>query len=200
MRAIVGEAEGWRTYAMAHAYTPEAISRAIGAGVRTIEHGNLIDEPTARQMVERAAFLVPTLVTYHAMDELGQKLGFPERSQRKVRDVLQAGFASLEIAKRCGLRMGFGTDLLGETHEQQSREFRLRAEVLTPAEVIRSATVVNAEILNRKGELGVVSEGAYADLLLVDGNPLEDLSLLEDQGAHLALIARGGEIVVDRTR
>jgi imidazolonepropionase-like amidohydrolase len=198
MRAIVEEAAGWRTYAMAHAYTPEAITRAIRAGVRTIEHGNLLDEATAQEMVERGAFLVPTLVTYFAIDELGRKLGFPERSQRKVRDVLDAGVASLEIAKRSGLAMGFGTDLLGETHEQQSREFRLRAEVLTPAEVIRSATLTNAEILNRKGELGVVAEGALADLLLVDGNPLEDLSLLEGQGAHLPLIVRGGEVVVDR--
>ncbi len=198
MRAIVEEAAGWRTYAMAHAYTPEAITRAVEAGVRTIEHGNLIDTATARLMKERGAYLVPTLVTYFAIDELGRKLGFPEVSQRKVRDVLDAGLASLEIARDAGVPMGFGTDLLGETHEQQSREFSIRAQVLSPAEILRSATSVNAEILGRAGELGVVAPGALADLLVVDGDPLENLSLLEEQGKHLPVVVQAGRLVVNR--
>ncbi|MEO2237321.1 MAG: amidohydrolase family protein, partial [Candidatus Poseidoniia archaeon] len=126
MQAIVEEARGWRTYAMAHAYTPEAIGRALAAGVRTIEHGNLIDAATASRMAEAGAFLVPTLVTYYAIDELGRALGFPAASQRKVRDVLDAGLVSLELARDAGVAIGFGTDLLGETHEQQSREFAIR--------------------------------------------------------------------------
>jgi imidazolonepropionase-like amidohydrolase len=166
MRAIVEEAEGWRTYAMAHAYTPAAIERAVRAGVRTIEHGNLLDRETAHLMAERGAFLVPTRVIYYKIDELGRALGFPEVSQRKVSDVLDAGLASLETAKEAGVAMGFGTDLLGETHEHQSEELSIRAEVLSPAEILRSATVVNAEILGREGELGEVVPGALADLLL----------------------------------
>jgi imidazolonepropionase-like amidohydrolase len=169
MRAIVEEAEGWRTYAMAHAYTPAAIERAVRAGVRTIEHGNLLD----------------------------RALGFPEVSQRKVSDVLDAGLASLETAKQAGVAMGFGTDLLGETHEHQSEELSIRAEVLSPAEILRSATVVNAEILGREGELGEVVPGALADLLLVDGDPLRDLSRLQEQGKHLAAVVKGGEVVHD---
>ena len=168
MRAIVEEAQSWRTYALAHAYTPEAISRAIGAGVRSIEHGNLLDAATAARMHEAGAYLVPTLVTYFAIDELGRALGFPAASVAKVKDVLDAGLASLETAKAAGVSMGFGTDLLGETHEQQSREFSIRAQVLSPAEILRSATVTNAEILNRSGELGVIAPGALADLLVVD--------------------------------
>ena len=199
LRAIVEEAEGWRTYAMAHAYTPEAISRAVEAGVRSIEHGNLIDRATAEKMARKGAYLVPTLVTYYALDEFGRKLGFPEASQRKVQGVLDAGLASLEICREAGVPLGFGTDLLGETHEQQSREFSIRAQVLSPAEVIRSATLVNAAILNRSGELGVLAPGAKADLLLVDGDPLRDLTLLEGQGKHLAAILRDGELVVNRT-
>ncbi len=198
MRAAVEEAAGWRTYALAHAYTPEAIRRAALAGVRTIEHGNLIDRETAALLAERGAFLVPTLVTYFAIDELGRQLGFPEASQRKVRDVLEAGLTSLEVAREAGVAMGFGTDLLGETHEQQSREFALRARVLAPAEILRSATLVNAEILNRRGELGVVAPDALADLLVVDGNPLEDLSLLDGQGKHLAAVMKGGTFFVNR--
>jgi imidazolonepropionase-like amidohydrolase len=198
MRAIVEEAEGWRTYALAHAYTPEAITRAVEAGVRTIEHGNLLDRETAGRMREAGAYLVPTLVTYFAIDELGRTLGFPKKSQEKVKDILEAGLASLEIAKAAGIPMGFGTDLLGETHDQQSREFSIRARVLSPAEILRSATVVNAEILRRSGELGVIAPGALADLLVVDGNPLEDLSLLESQGKHLPLIMKGGHIFANR--
>jgi imidazolonepropionase-like amidohydrolase len=198
MRAIVEEAEGWRTYAMAHAYTPEAIRRAVDAGVRTIEHGNLIDRATARHMQAKGAYLVPTLVTYFAIDELGRKLGFPAVSQAKVKDVLDQGLGSLEIAREAGLAMGFGTDLLGETHDQQSREFALRARVLPPAEVIRSATLVNAAILNKTGELGVIAPGALADLLVVDGDPLTNLSLLAEPEKHLAAVVKGGRFAVDR--
>jgi imidazolonepropionase-like amidohydrolase len=198
MHAIVEEAESWRTYALAHAYTPEAICRAIDAGVRTIEHGNLIDPPTAARMHDAGAYLVPTLVTYYAIDEMGRALGFPPASQKKVKDVLDAGLASLEIAKAAGVPIGFGTDLLGETHEQQSREFSIRAQVQSPAEILRSATLINAEILQRSGELGVIAPGALADLLVVDGNPLEDIALLEEQGKHLALVMKGGKVFVDR--
>jgi imidazolonepropionase-like amidohydrolase len=198
MRAIVEEAEGWRTYAMAHAYTPGAIRRAIDAGVRTIEHGNLIDRPTAEAMRAKDAYLVPTLVTYFAIDELGRKLGFPAVSQAKVKDVLDQGLSSLEIARAAGVKIGFGTDLLGETHDQQSREFEIRARALPPAEVIRSATLVNAEILNRSGELGVVAPGALADLLVVDGDPLANLALLAEPEKHLLAVVKAGRFVVDR--
>jgi len=195
MRAIVEEAAGWRTYAMAHAYTPEAIRRAVDAGVRSIEHGNLIDRPTAGRMAEAGAFLVPTLVTYFAIDELGRKLGFPAVSQAKVKDVLDAGLASLEIARDAGVRIGFGTDLLGETHDQQSREFAIRARALPPLEILRSATLVNAELLGRPGELGVVAPGALADLLLVDGNPLADVAPLADPEHHLRAVVKAGALV-----
>ncbi len=198
MRAIVEEAENWHTYAMAHAYTPRAVQRAIRAGVRTIEHGNLIDRATADLMAERGAYLVPTLVTYFKIDELGRALGFPETSQRKVKDVLDAGLSSLELAIEAGVKLGFGTDLLGETHEHQSAEFGIRSKVLSPAEILRSATVTNAEILNRHGELGVIAPGALADLLVVDGNPLRDLSLLEGQGRHLDLIVKAGQVMIER--
>jgi imidazolonepropionase-like amidohydrolase len=198
MRAIVEEAAGWRTYAMAHAYTPDAIRRAVDAGVRSIEHGNLIDRGTAARMREAGAFLVPTLVTYFAIDELGRKLGFPAVSQAKVKDVLDAGLASLELAREAGVRIGFGTDLLGETHDQQSREFAIRARVLPPLEIVRSATLVNAELLGRRGELGVVAPGALADLLVVDGDPLADVAPLAAPERHLAAVVKGGALVVDR--
>ncbi|MBS1106651.1 MAG: amidohydrolase [Deltaproteobacteria bacterium] len=198
MRAIVEEARGWRTYALAHAYTPEAIARAVRAGVRSIEHGNLIDTETAALMAREGAFLVPTLVTYFKIEELGRALGFPAVSQRKVKDVLDAGLASLEIAKAAGVAIGFGTDLLGETHPHQNQEFAIRARVLSSAEILRSATLVNAALLRREGELGVVAAGALADLLVVDGDPLADVTLLAEPGKNLSAVMKGGEFALDR--
>jgi imidazolonepropionase-like amidohydrolase len=198
LRAIVEEARSWRTYAMAHAYTPEAIARAVRAGVRSIEHGNLIDAPTARLMAESGAFLVPTLVTYEKIAELGRALRFPEASLRKVHDVLDAGLGSLEVARAAGVRLGFGTDLLGETHAFQSHEFAIRARAEKPLDVLRAATLTNAELLGRAGELGVIAPGARADLLLVDGNPLDDLSVLDGQGERIPFVMKGGEALVNR--
>ncbi len=198
MRAIVEEAESWRTYAMAHAYTPEAITRAIDAGVRTIEHGNLIDRSTAAAMAQRGAFLVPTLVTYFAINEMGRALGFPEGSLRKLQDVLDAGLVSIEIARDAGVAMGFGTDLLGETHDQQNRELAIRSEVQDPLDILRSATTINARILGEEGVLGVVAAGAHADLIAFRGNPLEDLGMLTRPEESLDLIVSRGAVVTDR--
>jgi imidazolonepropionase-like amidohydrolase len=197
MRAAVEEAAAWRTYVLAHAYTPDAISRAVRAGVRSIEHGNLIDDATAALMAERAAILVPTLVTYYKIVEMGRDLGFPEVSLRKVDDVLDAGLGSLEIAQRHGVPIGFGTDLLGETHEYQSDEFEIRSRVQPPIDILRSVTLVNAQLLERVGELGVIAPGAFADLLLLDGDPLRDLSVLAGQGERIPLVMRGGEVLVN---
>jgi imidazolonepropionase-like amidohydrolase len=194
MRAAVEEASARRTYVSAHAYIPESIARAVTAGVRTIEHGNLIDEATARLMAERGAYLVPTLVTYDQIAELGKSLKFPEESMRKLGDVLDRGLQAVEIALRAGVKVGLGTDLLGETHPAQSKEFLLRARIQSNADVLRSATIVNAEIVQQPGRLGVLVPGAFADLLLVDGNPLEDLAVLTGQGERLPLIMRGGTI------
>ncbi|HMA13368.1 MAG: amidohydrolase family protein [Bacteroidota bacterium] len=195
IRAIVWEAQSWRTYVMAHAYTAEAIARCVEYGVRSIEHANLIDAPTARRCAEAGAFVVPTLVTYDALERFGAELGLPPISLEKLKVVRAAGVQSLEILKVAGVSIGFGTDLLGAMQAHQSREFAIRREVLSPAEVLRSATVVNAALLNAEGDLGVIAPGAYADLLVVDGDPLADLGLLEGQGAHLPAIMKGGRFV-----
>src|SRR6516225_2304354 len=192
VRAIVEEAQAWRTYVLAHAYSPEAIRRSIDFGVRSIEHGNLIDRATAEHVAGAGAFVVPTLVTYDALHRFGRELGFPEVSLQKLGDVREAGLRSLEILQAAGVKIGFGTDLLGPMHRHQSREFMLRAEAMRPFDIIRSATIVNAELLNRAGELGVVAPGARADLIAVDGDPLTDISLLDGQGEHLTQIMKDG--------
>ena len=194
IRAIVQEAEARGTYVLAHAYTAAAIARAVRCGVRTIEHGNLVDAPTAALMAQSGAYVVPTLVTYDALANEGERFGLPKESVAKVADVREAGLRSLEIYKAAGVKMGFGSDLLGESQRLQSDEFRLRAEVLSPAEAVASATVVGAEVLGMPGRLGRLVPGALADILAVDGNPLRDVSCLLGQGERIPLVMKEGAI------
>jgi imidazolonepropionase-like amidohydrolase len=200
IRAAVDEAASRRTYAFAHAYVPDAIIQAVRAGVRSIEHGNLLDAEAARVIADHGSYLVPTLVVYDQVAEFGRQLNFPAASMAKLDMVITAGLSAIETALSAGVKLGFGTDLLGETHDAQSKEFVLRAQVQPAIDVIRSATLVNAELIGRPGELGVVAPGAFADLLVVDGNPLDDLSLLASQGERLDLIVRGGEVIKNDLR
>ena len=197
IRAAVEEATNAGTYVLAHAYTPRAISRAVRCGVRTIEHGNLVDAEAARVMADLGAIAVPTLVTYEALASEGAALGLPAESVAKIETVRTAGLRSLETYAAAGVRMALGTDLLGESHRFQSDEFRLRAGVLGNAEALRAATVHAAHVLQQDGQLGVIAPGATADLLLVDGNPLQDISVLLGQGEHLKLIVQDGKVVKD---
>ncbi len=194
----VWEAKAWRSYVLAHAYTPESIARAVRLGVRSIEHANLIDQPTASLMAEKGAFAVPTLVTYEALADEGPSLGLPPESQRKLKDVREAGLGSLEILKRAGVRMGFGTDLLGAMHRRQSDEFVIRRQVLPAAEVLRQATSANAALVQREDELGVVQPGALADLILVEGDPIADIGVLTGQGERIPFVMKAGEALIDR--
>jgi len=197
IRAIVEEASGRGTYVMAHAYTAAAIARAVRCGVRTIEHGNLVDAPTAALMAELGAYAVPTLVTYDALANEGESFGLPKESVAKVADVREAGLRSLEIYRKAGVKMGFGSDLLGESQRLQSDEFRLRADVLSPAEAIASATVVGAEVLGMPDRLGRLVPGALADILVVDGNPLRDVECLLGQGERIPLVMKEGVVQFD---
>lgn len=197
IRAITAEADAAGTYVMAHAYTPRAIQRAVRCGVRTIEHGNLLDEETAQVMLEHGAFLVPTAVTYEALANDGPRFGFPTELMPKIDNVRSAGKRALQIAHEAGVPMAFGSDLLGECHDQQANELRIRADVLGSHAALRAATTVAARVLNQPDTLGVVKAGAFADLLFVDGNPLDDIGVLLDQGARLKAIMKNGEWVKD---
>jgi len=168
--------------------------------VRSIEHGNLIDGETARHVAAHGAYVVPTLATYDALARFGRELGIPEVSIAKVDDVRGAGLAALGHLREAGVKIGFGTDLLGAMQIHQSREFSIRAEAMSALDIIRSATVINAEILQMEGKLGIVEPGAFADLIAVDGDPLADLGLLQEQGAHLPLIMKGGRIFKNELR
>jgi len=198
IRAVVEEAEAANRYVAAHAYTARAVNRAVEAGVRSIEHGNLLDDESVRLLRAHDAYLVPTLVTYWALEREGMEHGLPRDSREKVDAVLGAGLSALERAARGGVRIVYGSDLLGGMHRHQSSEFRLRAEVQPALEVLRSATTVAADLLGLTGEIGVVAPGAHADLLVVDGDPLEDAEVLAEPSAHLRAVVQGGRLVVDR--
>jgi len=198
IQAAVEEATNWGKYVAVHAYSSQAVMRAVTAGVRTIEHGNLIDEPTAATMAREGAFLVPTLIAYDSMRRRGRDYGLSEYSLQKNEVVLAAGLRSVELARNAGVKIGFGTDLLGQLQNDQCREFLIRAELMKPAEIIYSATIVNAEILQRAGELGELVPGAFADLIVIDGDPLADLNLFQDEGRHLSAIMKGGRFYKNR--
>ena len=190
--AATSEAHSFGRYVLAHAYTPEAMRRAVENGVRTIEHGNFIDDATATLIATKKRFLVANLVTYVAMKERGAALGMTAEMLAKNDRVLEAGLRSLEICKRAGVSVGYGSDLLGSLQQEQSREFVVRSEVLSPIVIIRQATLVGAEIVREENRLGVFEPGARADVLVVDGDPVRDLALLLDQGAHLSVIMQRG--------
>lgn len=194
IRAIVDEAEAANTYVMAHAYTARAIRRAIECGVRTIEHGNLVDAETAQLMAEKGAFAVPTQVTYEMLAEHGAKAGLPAESVAKIEDVRQAGRNALRLFADAGVEMGYGSDLLGDMHQYQAFELKIRAELLGNLAAIRSATSTAAKILQQEGQLGCIKAGAIADLLVVDGDPLQDIECLVGQGEQLAMIIQAGAI------
>ncbi|MEU9889787.1 amidohydrolase family protein [Sphaerisporangium sp. NPDC051011] len=190
IRAVCDEASRRGSYVAAHAYSPEAIAHAVENGVRTIEHGNLLDAPTAGLMAGHEAFLVPTLVAYDAMDRRGAELGLAPVSQEKNREVLDAGRRAIELARAAGVRIGFGSDLMGVLEDEQLTGLRLQVEVEGPVAALRSATSVNAEIIGRP-DLGRVEVGATADLLILDGNPFDDPSVLWAGPGNRTVIQNG---------
>jgi imidazolonepropionase-like amidohydrolase len=195
LEAIVEEAHMAGTYVSAHLYTDDAIRRCVEAGVHSLEHCNLITPETAALAAAKGAVAVPTLVTYDKLASEGASLGFPPDSIAKVENVRAAGMDSLGIMRKAGLAMAYGSDLLGEMHRHQSEEFVIRGRALPAHEVIASATHVAAKLLRMEGKLGTVAPGAHADLVVVDGDPLKDLSLLTAQGRYIPLIMKGGAFV-----
>lgn len=199
LRAAVEAAENWGTYVTVHAYTPAAIQRAIAAGVRVIEHGHLMDEATAKLMAEKGIWL--------SIQPFPEEIAavFPPGSDQaeKAREVVEGTDRAYALAKKYRLKTAFGTDVLfSRALAQVQGGFIVRlTRWYTPVEALVMATSTNAELLALSGKrspyagkLGVVEEGALADLLLVDGNPLENIALLATPATSLVVIMKDGKV------
>ncbi|MFN4173059.1 MAG: amidohydrolase family protein [Pseudorhodobacter sp.] len=195
LKAMVEIAKGFGTYATGHLYTDEAIVRALDCGFECIEHGNLISDATIARIAREGIPLVPTNITYDILAKSGAKFGLPPDSVAKIEDVRSAGLERLDKMHKAGVLMGYGSDLLGGMQTEQSGEFPLRGRYIPADAVIRSATVDAARVLRMEGQIGTIAPGAHADIIAVEGNPLENLDLLTNQGAHMPLILKGGEAV-----
>ena len=195
LRAACEEAEAANLYAMAHAYSPRAVTRAVQAGVRSIEHGNLIDEASARVMKAHGAYLVPTLSTYAALADEGARLGWSAEMLDKLARVQSRGLDAVRIAMAEGVPVVFGTDLLGHMHDRQSGEFSLRLQAMGPVQALQSATIVAARLMRAEADIGQLLPGCRADLLLVDGDPTTSLAMLSAPETGIRLLMQGGRTV-----
>lgn len=203
MRAIVDEAAMAKTYVAAHAYMPDAIQRAVESGVRSIEHGNYIDEYTANMLATKKTYLVPTIIIYKALRESGVEAGMEEELVRKVQDLVEAGRRSLQIAYGAGIKICYGSDLLGSLQNQQLKGLMLMSDLLaedneglSSKQVFRSATANCAELFQMQDQIGRIEEGYLGDCLILDKDPrtaegLEELS----NGKGIAVIVKEGVIV-----
>jgi imidazolonepropionase-like amidohydrolase len=192
IRAAVEEAATRDSYVFAHCHPDAAIRRCSNLGVRCIEHVTMITAETAEVLARNGTYAVPTLAVVKSLQDDGANYGMPAQSISKLGNQYESILKGLGYMKAAGVKMGFGTDLLAEHHVRQCIEFELRAQVLSAYDILLSATSVAAEILQEEGQLGVVAPGAHADLLVVDGNPLEDISLLAKNGAALPVIMKAG--------
>ena len=193
VRVVAEEATRRNSYVAAHAYSPEAIQHAVLNGVRSIEHGNLLDHETAVLMASHGAYLVPTLIAYEAIARRGGEFGLSAVGASKNKEVLEATPAAIAFAQAAGVPVGFGSDLIGKLESEQLWGLRLQIEVMGVYESLRSATSVNAQLLQRD-DLGSIAEGKCADLLLLDGNPFDDPAVLWDERRPRTVI-RAGEVV-----
>jgi imidazolonepropionase-like amidohydrolase len=198
LRAITTVAENAGTFVTAHAYTPGVIRRAVECGVMGIEHGNFLDRETAELMATKGVFLTPTLVTY-AVSEMAEFGSFvSDESKTKLKDTLESGLEAIELAKQAGVTICFGTDLLGPMHFAQTKEFQLRSAVQSPLEIVQSATVNAARMMRREESFGRVAPGFVADFMILNANPLEDITVLDRPERHLLAVFKEGRVVSSR--
>jgi imidazolonepropionase-like amidohydrolase len=180
---------------MAHVYTDDGVRRCLKAGVRSIEHANFVSEATVAMMAECGAFYVPTFISLVQRVESAAEIHLPEAIVDNLRRTIERGREVYAWAQKHKVPVGFGTDLWGpDAQKSQLREFEMRQDLDAPADILRSATVTNAELLMEKGTLGTIAAGAYADLLVVDGNPLANVGVLLNPQKNLKLIMKDGVV------
>ncbi len=195
--AIADEADRAGRYVMAHVYSDMGIRRAVSCGVRSIEHGNFLTDETARLMADRDAHLVPTLITYEADAIYGMGFGWSEENQEKNAEVLASGLKSLEIALRSKVNVGYGTDLCWSPKSYQGDGLLIHQKVCGAAEALRHATVNNAKVIRMEGKVGEIAAGAFADVVVVDANPLDGLECFAQTDNRIVAVLQSGRPVRD---
>ena len=196
LRAAVEEAESRRKYVVAHCHTDSGARRCVEAGIRSIDHATQISLETARLIAEAGCYTVPTLAVIHEILVSGADAGMPPESIAKVDGLREQMLESVQNCRQAGVKIGLGTDIFGtEFHDMQASEFRYRGEVDQPIDVLRSATSINAEIAQRADTLGRIAPGYQADLVVLNSNPLEDLSLFERYREEMPVIVKGGDFL-----
>lgn len=197
LSAAVDVAGAVGTYVLAHAYGPRAIQNCLKAGVRSIEHGNFLDEETADQMLaKRDVYLVPTVITYELLSRFEATDGWTADNVRKIRQGLTGAYDSLGLAYEKGLKIGSGSDVLAEMQGDKGKEIACQARVMGAMNAIIAATRTNAELLRMDKELGTIEEGRRADLIVLDEDPLKDPAIFADP-EHVRMVVLDGEIVKD---
>jgi imidazolonepropionase-like amidohydrolase len=195
LSAIVEEAAARGTYVMAHVYTDEGVQRCLDAGVRSIEHGNFMSRETMARIADAGAFYDPTFISLTQRIETASETNLPIGIVESLRRTIDRGIQVYAWARELGVPIALGTDLWGpDAQKSQPRELEQRADLDSSRNILRSATAVNAELLMQGGMLGTIAPGAYADLLIVDGNPLSDIRVLIKPERTLKLIMQGGVI------
>lgn len=194
LRAAVFEAEAVGTYVAAHVYSSRSIRNCVSSGIRTLEHCNLMDESAAKAVKDAGAFMVPTLVTYEMISRMGKSMGIPENNVRKINEARDRGLEAVAIAKKLGVKIASGSDLLGPMQRYKGMELELKARVLGPMGAIVATTKTNAELLKKEKDLGTIAAGKLADFILVQGDPLKDITLIQQYQEKISLIIQGGRV------
>jgi imidazolonepropionase-like amidohydrolase len=193
LQAIVEEAKSRGTYVMAHVYTDEGIRRCLRAGVRSIEHGNFASEETIAMMSEYGAYLDPTFISLVQRIESASENHLSQSIVDNLRKTVARGQQVYRWARQYNVPIAFGTDLWGpEAQKSQLREFEMRMGLDSAANIIQSSTITNAALLVQEGRLGIIAAGAYADLLIVDGDPLTDVRVMLDPVKNLKFVMKDG--------
>lgn len=195
LRIFQEEADKACMYVSVHTHTDEAVARALGVGIHSIEHATLITPETAAIAARQGAIVTPTISAYEAQIREGEALGLDPAFVERLKWVRARGPESLEIMKAAGVKLAYGTDVLGSMWSYQSEEFMIRNEVLSALEVIKSATLNAAELCRMPGKVGTIAPGAFADLLVLEKDPLKDISVLAEQGRYMSLIMKNGDFV-----
>ncbi len=201
IEAAVYETRTRRKYVVAHCHTDDGARRCLKTGIRSIDHCTMITEDTAKLIAaaDGKTYAVPTIAVQEQIMRHGPELGVFGESLEKIKIAHAAAYQSMEYLQRAGARVGMGTDLFEERfHPMQNQEFSFRADIFSPIDLLRSATSVNAEIMQKSGIVGSIEPGAYADLIAIDRNPLQDIHVMSKPDEHFSMIMKGGEFVRNR--